>query len=182
MTEVESELIIPKREEAIKLLKRLNVQPSIIHHMMAVSRKATKIAENIANVKINLQLVKIGALLHDIGRSVTHGFNHGIIGADIIRNLGYSEDLARIAEIHILGGLSIEDAKAFGLPPKDYQPRTLEEKIVCLADKYFTGTKEVSIEERFQHWIDKWGKTKFLMKHLNKVENLEDEIMHLICD
>jgi len=126
---------------AIGLLKlKFTSQPHVIEHSIAVSRKAVEIAERIKKkgVNVDVRLVKIGGLLHDIGRSVTHGIKHGYYGSLILRSLGCYK-LARIAERHIGAGITKEEAEKLGLPKRDFIPKTLEEKIVAYADK-FVGT------------------------------------------
>jgi cell fate (sporulation/competence/biofilm development) regulator YmcA (YheA/YmcA/DUF963 family) len=56
---------------------------------------------------------------------------------------------------------------------------TLEEKIICLADKYIAGTKEVSIEQRFEKWFNKYGKTQVLTKAKKRIEEIQKEIEDL---
>ncbi|MCD6402921.1 MAG: HDIG domain-containing protein [Candidatus Aenigmarchaeota archaeon] len=131
---------------ALALVKmKFAYQPVVLEHVMLVKEKAEEIAKKLiqSGVKVDLELVKVGALIHDIGRSVTHDIRHGIIGGEILRELGYPE-LARFAETHIGGGISKEEAKKLGLPPKDYFPKTLEEKIVAYADKFVEGEIEFS--------------------------------------
>lgn len=178
---VRKEEKIPSKSEALEMLTKLNMQRHIINHVLAVSRKAIKIALRIQSVPIDLKLVRIGAILHDIGRTQTHDFLHGVTGGVIIREqLNWSEKLARIAETHILGGITKEEALELGLPPKDYIPITIEEKIVCLADKYINGSKEVPIEHRFRNWFNRFGETELLVKSKKRVEQLELEIYRMM--
>ena len=172
--------ILPSRDEAFDLLKRLKVPYQVRRHSLKVADKALEIAYKIKKAEVNLDLVEIGALLHDIGRSQTHGFKHAIIGGKILRERGYSSNLSRICETHILGGLDKEDARYLNLPEKDYLPESLEEKIICLADKLTAGTKEVTIEQRFQKWFIKYGKTNILMKSKKRIENIQDELYKLM--
>ena len=172
---------IPSKSEAIGILQKLNLSKNIINHVLAVSRKAIKIATQISIIPINLKLVRIGAILHDIGRVKSHDYDHAVLGGQIIREeLKFSEQLARIAETHILGGISKEEAKDFGLPPEDYLPETIEEKIVCLADKYFIGVKKVSIEQRFKNWFTRYGENDFLLRSKKRVEEIEIFIYKLM--
>ena len=170
---------LPSRDIAFELLKILKVPYQVRRHSLKVSEKALELAEKITKNNINLELVEIGALLHDVGRSKTHGFKHGIIGGKILRERGFPKDLARICETHILGGLDKEDAKQVGLPERDFLPQTLEEKIICLADKHIAGTKEVSIEQRFEKWFNKYGKTQILTKAKERIEKIQREIEDL---
>jgi uncharacterized protein len=158
-----SEETLPTSDFAFDLLKELKVPYNVRRHSLKVADKAIDIAEKVKLKEIDLNLIEIGALLHDIGRSKTHGFNHALIGAKIIRERG----------------LPKEDAKQVGLPERDFLPSTLEEKIICLADKYIAGTKEVSIEQRFQKWFSKYGKTQILIKAKERIEKIQQEIKDL---
>ena len=174
-----SEEILPSSDFAFDLLKELKVPYNIRRHSLKVADKALEIAEEIKLKEIDMDLIEVGGLLHDIGRCKTHGFKHALIGAKIIRERGLAERLARICETHILGGLDKEDAKQIGLPERDFLPLTLEEKIICLADKYIDGTKEVSIEQRFEKWFNKHGKTEILTKAKERIEKIQKEIEDL---
>ncbi|MHA1612746.1 MAG: HD domain-containing protein [Promethearchaeota archaeon] len=174
------QIALPSKDEAMQLMRRLKIPRNIINHQEAVMRKALDLAYNITKTDVNIELVRIGALVHDIGRYKTHGMDHGLEGGNLLRDKGYPEQLARIAETHSLAGLTAEEAVEFGLPSNDYLPHSLEEKIVCLADKYFSGTREVSIEKRFERWILKHGETPFLVIQLQRAKKLEEEILRLI--
>lgn len=171
---------LPDREFTLELLKTLKIQHSVRRHSEKVADKALEIANNLTNSKVDKKLIEIGALLHDIGRTETHDFKHAVIGGKILRGKGFSEKLAKICETHILGGLDKKDAKTFGLPEKDYLPLSLEEKIICLADKHMAGTKEVSIEERFNRWFQKYGRSKILLKSRKRIEKIQNEIESLM--
>ncbi|MFX1322919.1 MAG: HD domain-containing protein [Promethearchaeota archaeon] len=174
------EEIIPDREFASDLLRRLKIPLSVRRHSEKVAEKALEIAEKITKTNVDKNLIEIGALLHDIGRTKTHGFRHALIGGKILRERGFSIKLARICETHILGGLDKEDAKRVGLPEKDYLPKTLEEKIICLADKQMAGTREVTIKERFDRWFQKYGRSRILLKSKKRIEQIQQEIESLM--
>jgi len=177
---VNKEDILPDRDFALDLLKRLKVPLSIRRHSEKVADKAIEIALKIKKAKIDINLIEIGAILHDIGRVKTHSFKHALIGGKLLKQRGFSDKLARICETHILGGLDKEDAKKVGLPEKNYLPSSLEEKIICLADKHMAGTREVSIQERFNRWFSKYGKSKILLKSKKRIEKIQKEIEELM--
>ena len=178
--EEELSQILPDREFALEFLRKLRVPYSVRRHSIKVADKALEIANKIKKAKVNMNLVEIGALLHDVGRSKTHGFNHALIGGKILRARGFPEELVRICETHILGGLDKDDAQSVGLPIKDYIPTTLEEKIICLADKLLAGRRSVTLKNRFAIWFNKYGKTKILMKAQQRVEKIQKEIEDLM--
>jgi len=124
--------------EAIFLLVSSGCSPDVVYHAIQVSWMVEFICEKLKRKghEINRDLAIIGGLLHDLGRSDSHGLDHGIVGAKILRNKG-EELLAAIVETHIGGGITREEALSANLPAKDYIPVTIEQKIVCYADKLF---------------------------------------------
>jgi uncharacterized protein len=97
-------------------------------------------------LKVDVNLVKMGALVHDVGRAVTHGVEHGVVGADIARGQNLPDKLVRIIERHIGGGITEEEAKRLGLPARSYVPVSLEERIVAYADKLIEGSTRLPVE------------------------------------
>jgi len=138
---------LPSREEAISLLKAAGCPPEVVRHSERVAKVAVRIARACARagLSVDLALVEAGALLHDIGRAKTHSIAHVFIGAEMAREFGLPEELVEVILRHT-GGLRPEVAKAFGWPPGDYAPRTLEEKIVAYADKLVEGRHVLSFE------------------------------------
>ena len=147
------------------MLERENTPENVIQHCVAVCKKAMKIAANFDDA--DKALIQKGALLHDIGRSRTHGITHAVVGVEIAREYGYPTEVLNIIERHIGAGITAEEAAKLGLPEKSYVPQTLEEKIVAHADNLISGTKEVDID----FVIDKWKRT---------IEDSDDNIERLI--
>ena len=106
---------------------------------------------------IDIRLVEIGALLHDIGRSRSHEVDHAARGVEIAREMGLPENLVHIIERHIGAGIPEEEAQELGLPEGHYVPETLEEKIVAYADKLISGHLEVGIEVTVKDFSDRLG-------------------------
>jgi uncharacterized protein len=139
-----NDVSIPSAEECLQLLKDAGCSEKVICHCKAVRDVAMRIVGYIP--KADKQLVEAGALLHDIGRSQTHGIDHAIVGARIAKKLGLSENIVHIIERHIGAGLTPSVAKSLGLPFKDFMPKTLEEKIVCHADNLIDDCERQDIE------------------------------------
>ncbi|UCD92249.1 MAG: HDIG domain-containing protein [Methanobacteriota archaeon] len=110
-------------------------------------------------------------MLHDIGRSVTHGPEHGYQGGRILRRMGFPENIASIVERHVGGGLDAQELSEMDLPPKDLIPTTLEEKIVCLADKLVDEDGKSSLEKEIQKL-----RKKGLEKSIQRVKELHREL------
>jgi len=124
---------------------------------------------------VDEKLVNDGALLHDIGIGRTHApgilcegtesyICHGTIGAEMLRQElvddrafdsaqpQYIEQIARICERHTGSGLTKQDILDQNLPispVRDLLPETLEEQLVCLADKFFSKSGDPSKEKDF---------------------------------
>ena len=118
--------------DEIEFLKKEGLPENVIKHCIAVYKKAEKILVNFPDA--DKELIKTGALLHDIGRSKTHGIRHAIVGAEILRKNNYSEEIVNIVERHIGVGITENEAEKLNLPIKSYVPVTIEEKIVAHAD------------------------------------------------
>jgi uncharacterized protein (TIGR00295 family) len=145
-------ITLPASDECIKMLKESGCTNEVISHSKAVRNIAVKIAKA---ADANIRLVESGALIHDIGRSKTHGLRHAIEGVKIGKKLGLPREILNIIERHIGAGLSSEEAKKLGLPKKDYIPLTLEEKIVCHADNLVDNNKKRKIEDEIERALDK---------------------------
>lgn len=133
-----------------ELLQKEHTPENVISHCEAVYRKAMKIASNFDNV--DTDLIRKGALLHDIGRSKTHDITHAIVGVEIAKKYGYDQNVLNIIERHIGAGITEDESKKLGLPEKSYIPQTLEEKIVAHADNLVSGSEEVDIEYVIKKW------------------------------
>lgn len=134
---------IPSPEECIGILKKQGCSDHVICHCKAVRDLAVRVAEK---TNADMQLVEAGALLHDIGRSKTHGIDHGVVGGRIAKKIGLPDNLIGIIEHHVGAGFTAPMAKSLGLPYKEYIPKTLEEKIVCHADNLIDDCSRQNIE------------------------------------
>lgn len=172
---------LPSAEEALKLLSESGCTPQVIKHCKMVASIAMEIAEACRKrgLNVDVELVRIGALLHDIGRSETHTVNHVIRGAEIARSLGLPKPVVSIIECHVGGGISLQEAKRLGWPIKSYIPRTLEEKIVTYADKLVDEGRRAPIEKTIKKLSKELGQTH---PSIRRLRELHREFTHLIGD
>ena len=162
---------LPSRLQALEILREVGCSTSVIQHCKTVSRLAVEMAEAYKKHgnNVDLKLVEIGALLHDIGRARTHKIDHGVIGAEIARSKHLAEPIAKIIERHPLAGITAQEAKKFGLPVKDYLPHTIEEKIVLYADKRISGPRSVNIELTIRQFSKLLGPNHPIIKRLRRI-------------
>ena len=172
---------LPSKRKALKLLFKTGCSPAVIKHCKAVAAVATKIAKACEKKELNVdvQLVEIGALLHDIGRSRTHSVDHAVVGVEIAKSLGLPVKLVSIIGCHVGGGITVDEARRLGWPVKSYVPQTLEEKIVAYADKLIEGLRRVPIEQTLEKFSKELGKTH---PAIERMKSLHDEISSIIGD
>ena len=122
-------------------------------HAEAVAEFALGLARRHPELGLDEKFVYEAAMLHDIGIFLTDApriycfgteqyLCHGYLGAELLRSLGY-ERHARVCERHTGTGLTKEviAQNGWNLPVKDFVPETLEEQLVCFADKFFSKTR-----------------------------------------
>ncbi|MGI6232008.1 MAG: HD domain-containing protein [Prevotella sp.] len=121
-----------------------------LRHSRDVRDLALKLCDRHPELGMNRQFVADAAMLHDIGIFRCHApkiycygdehyLLHGRIGAELMRAEGH-EDIARVCERHTGAGLTKEEIEEqqLPLPPQDFLPETLEEQLVCYADKFYS--------------------------------------------
>jgi len=122
----------------------------LIDHGERVSEKALAVARRLARLEPDLEFIRQAALLHDLGMVLTRSpglgcrgkhpyIRHGVLGAEILETLGYPAH-ARVCETHVGVGITCGEIRKRGLPlpERDMVPRSLEEQIVCYADKFYS--------------------------------------------
>ena len=122
----------------------------LMRHGELVGRKALAIADRVAHLQPDRNFIDAAARLHDIGIFLTdapsigcHGsypyICHGYLGREILEQCGLPEH-ALTCERHVGVGISMADIREhhLPLPIRDMLPVTLEEQIICYADKFFS--------------------------------------------
>lgn len=158
----------------------------LLVHSRLVADYALACIDRHPELPLDRTFVYEAALLHDIGIYLTDApaihcrgqapyLCHGLLGGELLRSEGLPRH-ARVAERHTGTGLTAQQIAARGLPLplQDFCPETLEEQLVCYADKFYSKTKlrETkspehvlrSLEkfgpeglERFKHWMHLFG-------------------------
>ena len=149
-------------------------------HSRQVSELATRLAkrylEKHPNDSIDLDFVYEAAMLHDVGIVMTNApgigcygdqpyIRHGIIGREMLEAHGLPRH-AMVCERHTGSGISKKDIieQKLNLPLRDMLPLSLEEKVICYADKFYSKShlgEEVALE-KIKYNIWKYGHEGYL--------------------
>lgn len=124
----------------------------LVTHSQQVAELAVKIAESHPELNLDIPFIKEAALLHDIGIVQcdapgiacfgTHAYiEHGYLGAEMLRSIDLPRH-ALVCERHTGTGLTKAQISAnkWHLPLRDMCPQSLEEQVICYADKFFSKT------------------------------------------
>ena len=152
-------------------------------HSRSVADKALEIARRHPELNLDLTFIEEAAMLHDIGifKCDADGIDchgeapyicHGYLGADLMRKEGFPRH-ALVCERHTGAGMSLQSIidQQLPVPHRNMVPVSLEEQVICFADKFFSKThldREKSVEKalksisrygedgiiRFNHWCE----------------------------
>lgn len=127
-------------------------------HSRLVADKALRCAEN-RGLQIDRKFVEEAAMLHDIGifrckapdiccEGELPYICHGVEGRAILEAEGLPKH-ALVCERHTGAGLTVEDiiSQNLPLPHRDMTPQTLEEKLICYADKFYSKSGDIHAEK-----------------------------------
>lgn len=122
-------------------------------HSRKVADKALAIVDAHPELGADRQFVEEAAMLHDIGIFLTDApgihcmgtykyICHGYLGAELLVREGLPRH-ALVAERHTGTGLTLRQIEEQGLPvpQRDMVPVSIEEQIICFADKFFSKTR-----------------------------------------
>ncbi len=122
----------------------------LVEHSRMVARRAFEIASRVSHLRPDTVFIEEAAMLHDIGIFMTdapaidcHGDKpyicHGYLGRELLEKEGLPLH-ALVCERHVGVGISIRDIDNLGLPipRREMLPVSVEEKIICFADKFYS--------------------------------------------
>lgn len=134
----------------------------LLTHSRSVADKALEMAGKHPELNLDLQFVEEAALLHDIGIFKTDAPDiccfgtcpyicHGYLGADLMRQEGFLRH-ALVCERHTGAGITLKamEEQKLPLPHREMVPVSLEEQLVCFADKFYSKThldREKTVEK-----------------------------------
>ena len=122
-------------------------------HTTDVTDKALTIAQKHPELAVNTGFIEEAGMLHDIGIFLTNAPHiackgtypyicHGYLGRELLAQEGYPKH-GLVCERHTGTGLSLETIvnRKLPIPHRDMQPQSLEEKMICFADKFFSKSR-----------------------------------------
>ena len=128
----------------------------LVLHSRQVADLAVKLGQRLIDkgVPVDIEFVEEAAMLHDIGMCRTdapgihcHGtepyIRHGILGRQMLDSIGLYRH-GRVCERHTGAGITAAEIISQHLPidpPRDLLPESVEEKLVCYADKFFSKSR-----------------------------------------
>ena len=135
----------------------------LITHGRQVAKRALEIAGRLAHLEPDRVFLEQAALLHDIGIFLTDSpelgcfgknsyVEHGYLGCIILEKIGLPRH-ALVCERHVGVGMTEDDIRhqELPIPVRDMVPVSIEEQIICYADKFYSKNgqntqKEKSVE------------------------------------
>ncbi len=161
------------RDFAITLLEKYGVPENIVRHSLKVEKVAVFVAQRLKEkgVAVNIELVSVGAILHDIGKmtAIKQGVFEQIVSREILEKEGLKEE-AMIAFRHNFYEMLAHGCSDWGI----------EEKIVYFADKRVMHDSVVSLQERMADLNERYPKGRELFRNvMSHNVALEKEILAL---
>jgi putative nucleotidyltransferase with HDIG domain len=161
---------IPSQEECNKLMAKYSMLPNIIAHSRQVMLVALAITDNLkSGLSINRDLVIAAALLHDITktRSLKTIEHHDQSGGELLRELGFVR-VSEIVKQHVI------------LQDFNPQEKLEEREIINYSDKRVMHDKIVSLAERVEDLISRYGTTEerknFILQNESTAYDIEKKI------
>ena len=143
----------------------------LLTHSRSVADKALWIADQHPELELDRAFLEEAALLHDIGVFLTDApgihcqgthpyICHGYLGSELLQKEGYPRH-ALVCERHTGAGLSLKSIleRELPVPHREMLPVSLEEQVICFADKFFSKTRldEEKSMERALKSLAKFG-------------------------
>lgn len=178
--------------DAIKIINKYfkpetKAHALLVAHSSMVAKIALEAAKRVSDKNPDLDFIYEAAMLHDIGICRVrakipgcqhHGpdyIHHGYLGREILEQEGLPVH-GLVCERHVGVGITKKEAHGLDLPCRNMIPVTLEEKLICYADKFHsknghTNGVILSVDEImqrleafgpdkpniFRKWVDEFG-------------------------
>ncbi len=126
---------------------------SVYTHCLIVAEMAGQLMARNPGLRADPELVRAGALLHDIGvyrlyddagqLRAENYIRHGVLGEDLLAAEGLPRRIRRFASHHTGVGITKDDVarQRLPLPSADYLAETAEEELVMYADKFHSKSR-----------------------------------------
>lgn len=151
---------IPQKQQCIEIIREMEVPGHIVMHSIQVSRVGLFLVDAfaIAGIELNRNLVRAGALLHDITkfRSLSTGELHDQTGREVLIQKGFPE----------VGDIVGQHVRLFH---DEVHSLVSEAEIVNYADKRVMHENIVPMNVRMAYIKERYGKTQ---QHRDRIQKL----------
>lgn len=147
-------------------------------HCLAVTQLSLRIALARPHLGAERKILEYGGMLHDIGIFLTSApeigcfgslpyITHGYKGRELLEIEGLA-NIAPVCERHIGVGITLDDIlqNDLPLPHRDMTPQTIEERIICYADKFYSKSSrdlsDIKSMEKVRRSVSKYGEDKWI--------------------
>lgn len=146
-----------------KIIEEYYAKGSKLYNILTIHSKhvcnyALELLDKHPEYNMNREFVTEAAMLHDVGVFLCNApdifcygmhdyIEHGYLGADMMREKGLYRH-ALVCERHTGVGISLKTIieKNYPLPHRDMLPVSMEEKLICYADKFFS---KINLNKRY---------------------------------
>ncbi len=166
---------IPSKNDCFRLMCETQMFENIVAHSLQVCRVGMCLVDHLKlkGIHLDTRLVQAAALLHDITktRSFETEENHAQTGGQFLTDLGYAE----------VGNLVRQHVR---LDQYSFQTGPGEVGIINYADKRVLHDRIVSLDERLNYIMDRYGKNLELQQRIQmlrgKTKALEKSIFSFL--
>ncbi len=122
----------------------------LLQHGKSVARKALDAAAKVPSLNPDITFIQEAAMLHDIAVFMTDApelhctgkhpyICHGYLGRELLENKELFKH-AKVCERHVGVGITAAEIRHrnLPLPARDMVPISIEEQVICFADKFFS--------------------------------------------
>jgi putative nucleotidyltransferase with HDIG domain len=167
-------LFVPDDAQCARYWEEFAMLDNVAEHSRMVADVATFLARRAVKIGMDVDVptVRASALLHDLAKTycIRHGGNHSQLGGAWVAELTGNPVIASGVTHHVYWPFALD-------LPRHFLPLA-----VLYADKRVNHNRLVSVEERFDDLIVRYGIPLNLQDRINETKRQALELEQLLCD